>query len=217
MLQPAAGMRLYAFGDVHGRFDLFDAARRFIAGDVEQAKPERPFGIFLGDIVDRGPASAAVVECLARQDFPIPFLVLRGNHEQMLLDALLEDGPLESWLRNGGVETLMSYDIALDECRDLGEAHSHHLYLEGGIALVAMAIVLAVGLFERRALRVGIAGGVPLGVAYGINGFTEIGQFAAGVALHLTELAVALAVFALWWRTRRHGRYTSTDPPEGGA
>lgn len=98
--------------------------------------------------------------------------------------------------------------------RGLGEAHSHHLYLEGGIALLAMAIVLAVGLFDRRALQVGVAGGVPLGVAYGINGFTEIGQFAAGVALHLTELAVALAVLVLWWRARRYGR---GDPDEGGA
>ncbi len=123
-LQPAAGMRIYAFGDVHGRFDLFDAARRFIAGDVAQARPERPFAIFLGDIVDRGPASAAVVQSLAEQDFPVPFLVLRGNHEQMMLEALLEDGPLESWLRNGGVETLMSYDVALDECRDLGDVRT---------------------------------------------------------------------------------------------
>jgi hypothetical protein len=98
--------------------------------------------------------------------------------------------------------------------RGLGEAHSHHLYLEGGIALIAMAIVLAVGLFERRALQVGMAGGVPLGVAYGINGFTEIGQFAAGVALHLSELVVALGVLVLWWRARRYGR---ADPDEGGA
>jgi hypothetical protein len=98
--------------------------------------------------------------------------------------------------------------------RGLDEPHSHHLYLEGGIALIAMAIVLAVGLFERRALQVGMAGGVPLGVAYGINGFTEIGQFAAGVALHLTELVVALAVLGLWWRARR--RYGTADPDEGG-
>jgi hypothetical protein len=98
--------------------------------------------------------------------------------------------------------------------RGLGEAHSHHLYLEGGIALVAMAIVLAVGLFERRALQVGVAGGVPLGVAYGINGFTEIGQFAAGVALHMTELVVAVALLVAWWRARRYG---AADPDEGGA
>jgi hypothetical protein len=98
--------------------------------------------------------------------------------------------------------------------RGLGEAHSHHLYLEGGIALIAMAIVIGVGMFERRALQVGVAGGVPLGVAYGINGFTEIGQFAAGVALHMTELAVALVVLVLWWRARRYG---PADPDEGGA
>jgi hypothetical protein len=95
----------------------------------------------------------------------------------------------------------------------LDEPHSHHLYVEGGIALIAMAIVLAVGLFERRALDVGVAGGVPLGVAYGINGFWEIGQFAAGVALHMTELVVALVVLVLWWRARRYGR---GDPDEGG-
>jgi serine/threonine protein phosphatase 1 len=124
VLKPAAGMRIYAFGDIHGRFDLFDAARRFVATDVAQASTERPFAIFLGDVVDRGPASAAVVQSLAEQDFPVPFLVLRGNHEQMMLDALREDGPLESWLRNGGVETLMSYDVSLEECRDLGDVRN---------------------------------------------------------------------------------------------
>lgn len=104
-----AGMRVYAFGDIHGRFDLFDLARRFVAADLLEARPDRPFAVFLGDLIDRGPGSADVLEALSTGQFPIPYLVLRGNHEQMLLDALTSDGPLEAWLRNGGVETLHSY------------------------------------------------------------------------------------------------------------
>jgi serine/threonine protein phosphatase 1 len=120
-LRPAAGMRVYAFGDVHGRFDLFDAARRFVVSDIEQARPERPFALFLGDVIDRGPSSAAVVECLAQGDFPVPALTLRGNHEQMMLEAMGDDVALEGWLKNGGVETLMSYNVSLEDCRDLAD------------------------------------------------------------------------------------------------
>ena len=104
-----AGMRIYVFGDIHGRFDLFDLARRFVAADLLECVPDRPFAVFLGDLIDRGPGSADVIEALSTGQFPIPYLVLRGNHEQMLLDSLTSAGPLDAWLRNGGVETLQSY------------------------------------------------------------------------------------------------------------
>ena len=47
-----------------------------------------PTTIFLGDYVDRGPASAAVIERLVRRDFPTPIVTLRGNHEDILVGLL---------------------------------------------------------------------------------------------------------------------------------
>jgi serine/threonine protein phosphatase 1 len=72
--------------------------------------------IFLGDYVDRGPDSSAVVELLlgfqASQIEGQICVFLRGNHEQMLLDFI--SNPVKngaSWLRNGGGATLASYGV----------------------------------------------------------------------------------------------------------
>lgn len=144
---PAAGMRLYVFGDIHGRFDLFAAARRFVADDVAQRQPDRPLAVFLGDLIDRGLGSAEVVEALSTNDFPIPSVVLRGNHEQMLLEGLTEDRPLEAWLRNGGVATLHSYGLSaetfesLDEVRDAirRSVPAHHWAFLNGLGTSAIS------------------------------------------------------------------------------
>lgn len=144
---PAPGMRLYVFGDVHGRFDLFCAARRFVAEDVALRRPARPLAVFLGDLIDRGPGSADVLEALATGDFPVPCVVLRGNHEQMLLDGLAVDKPLEAWLRNGGVATLTSYGIPVDTFENLDDVRvairqyvpEHHMAFLGGLGSSAVS------------------------------------------------------------------------------
>jgi serine/threonine protein phosphatase 1 len=61
------------------------------------------------------------VQALSSGDFPVPFVVLKGNHEQMFLDGLSQDGPLDAWLRNGGVATLVSYGIAVDTLASLDD------------------------------------------------------------------------------------------------
>lgn len=144
---PATGMRLYVFGDVHGQFDLFEAGRRFVADDVTLRRPERPLAVFLGDLIDRGPGSAEVVQALATGDYPVPSVTLRGNHEQMLLDGLVEDRPLEAWLRNGGVATLESYAIPVDTFETLDDVRvairstvpPHHLAFLENLATSAVS------------------------------------------------------------------------------
>jgi serine/threonine protein phosphatase 1 len=105
-----AGLRLYAVGDNHGRADLLDELATRIADDVANA-PAQAVTVFLGDYVDRGPASAAVVERLSRGDFPTPICALRGNHEEVLLRFLEDETVLESWREFGGLETLHSYGV----------------------------------------------------------------------------------------------------------
>lgn len=111
------GRRIYAVGDIHGRLDLLDALLDKIAEDDAQRGRSETGIIFLGDLVDRGPDSAGVVErlrLLAGQDGRLRFLT--GNHEEIFLKALSGDAQsLRLLIRVGGKETLFSYGITPDE------------------------------------------------------------------------------------------------------
>ena len=84
--------------------------------------------LFVGDYIDRGENSCAVVEKMLelRDERGENAIFLRGNHEQMLLDALDKSAPPELsedgqfavfdditllWLQNGGADTLLSYGL----------------------------------------------------------------------------------------------------------
>ena len=108
------GMRAYAVGDIHGRLDLLDdLLGRIDADDGRRARAETTI-IFLGDLVDRGPDSAGVVERLRLLSEPgrrVRFLA--GNHEEILLQSL--DGDLKALrllCRIGGRETALSYGLS---------------------------------------------------------------------------------------------------------
>jgi serine/threonine protein phosphatase 1 len=103
-------LRIYAVGDIHGRADLLEALARRIEDELASA-PVEALTIFLGDYVDRGLQSSAVVESLSRGVFPTPFHALRGNHEDILLRFLEDASVLERWRKFGGVETLHSYGV----------------------------------------------------------------------------------------------------------
>lgn len=113
---PEVDGMLYAVGDLHGRVDLLEAMMARLLDDVV-GLPERPANIpklvFVGDVIDRGPDTRAVIEFLmaVRQwpEFETQFVA--GNHEMMLL--LFLDQPVKgrSWLRHGGYETLLSYGL----------------------------------------------------------------------------------------------------------
>jgi serine/threonine protein phosphatase 1 len=82
-----------------------------LAGEVIFA--DTPF-VFLGDYVDGGHQTAEVVERLMDYQTRYPHWVfLQGNHEDMLLDALvyrsLTYGNPAMWWQQGGKETAASY------------------------------------------------------------------------------------------------------------
>ena len=108
-----AGCRAYAIGDVHGRLDLLDRLLANIERDMASREPRRTFIIFLGDLIDRGPDSAGVVERLRTYRNPDAKLVfLGGNHEEVLLNILAgKRDVLPSWLKFGGSECAASYGI----------------------------------------------------------------------------------------------------------
>ena len=109
------GLRIYALGDVHGCDGALAEAHERIERDLRDRPPEDWRVIHVGDYIDRGPDSRAVIERLIDRLGRGRCYCLRGNHEQMAIDVLLEAGERagELWLRNGGVETLASYGLDL--------------------------------------------------------------------------------------------------------
>lgn len=118
MAPPAIppGERVYAIGDVHGRLDLLTGLLSRIDRDESARGAAATRFIFLGDLVDRGPQSAAVVDHVLTRDWAgRPVDVLQGNHEEVFLVAL--NGDLEAmrfWLRIGGADTMASYGTPRD-------------------------------------------------------------------------------------------------------
>ena len=108
------GERVYAIGDVHGRLDLFDALLEQVEEDCAGRGAADVRIVLLGDLVDRGPDSAAVVDRAANWDRGFGEMVaLLGNHEAAMLASLEgERRWLEAWLGFGGHETLLSYGLS---------------------------------------------------------------------------------------------------------
>lgn len=98
-------------GDVHGMAALLDTLLDRIAAEP-QARSARI--VLVGDLIDRGPDSAAVlrrVHALCRTA-PSQVICLMGNHERMMLDFLARPVTAAArWLTAGGQETLNSFGI----------------------------------------------------------------------------------------------------------
>lgn len=96
-------IRTLVISDIHGCYDEFEALLSK-AGYC----PEEDKLILLGDYVDRGLKSMQAVEQIKSLQREHGAIVLKGNHDQMFVDAMLnnEDG---LWLNNGGFQTVESY------------------------------------------------------------------------------------------------------------
>ncbi|MBH5323416.1 metallophosphoesterase [Aurantiacibacter sediminis] len=108
-----AGQRVYAVGDIHGRADLFAALADAIDAEIAECDADgiQCHIILLGDLVDRGPDSAGVIDQAKAWGKRRSVRTLIGNHEEMFLDAFESKDVLRHFLRHGGRETLMSYGI----------------------------------------------------------------------------------------------------------
>lgn len=103
---------VYGIGDVHGMNDLLTSLLAAIESDASaRGLPAKV--VFLGDVVNRGAQTRQVLDrLLAGPTRPgDEWIVLRGNHEQMMLDALTDGsvGTFQRWLKMGGLQTLASY------------------------------------------------------------------------------------------------------------
>lgn len=105
-------MAVLAIGDIHGCPATLDALLARLAPAVDDHL------IFIGDYIDRGPDSKAVIERLLELEEASEAgagtrcTFLRGNHDQMMLDYVdfpADHNVYELWAINGGLTTLDSY------------------------------------------------------------------------------------------------------------
>lgn len=98
----ASDRRIF-IGDVHGHYDGLMKLMEAIAPDAADQV------YFVGDLIDRGPKSAQVIEFVRQHDYHC----VLGNHEQLLLEAFpdsrVSQMALQAWLQSGGQTTVASY------------------------------------------------------------------------------------------------------------
>lgn len=136
--------RILAIGDVHGCSRALDALLLAVAPTADDVV------VTLGDYVDRGPDSAGVIDRLIRLATTCHLVPLRGNHEEMMMDARRSPELLSLWQACGGKTALASYGSGggdapslasvpdahwafLDRaCRDLYQTVDH-FFVHGGV------------------------------------------------------------------------------------
>jgi serine/threonine protein phosphatase 1 len=96
----------YAIGDIHGCIKTLEKLiNRIVNND------KNPSFYSVGDLIDRGPDAKAVLDFLMDLKKNYPVQVVRGNHEEMMLNALSQES--ESWFFNGADKTLLSFQNSL--------------------------------------------------------------------------------------------------------
>lgn len=96
-------MAIYVTSDAHGHVRPLDRLLSRVSLTDEDTL------YVLGDMIDRGPEPVEVIRLVRR----VPGArVLMGNHERMMLDALLHEGDaeLDLWALNGGYTTAAGLD-----------------------------------------------------------------------------------------------------------
>lgn len=162
------GERVYAIGDIHGRLDLLNDLLTSIDRDDEARGPACTTLILLGDLIDRGPYSASVVERAIRlQAASDRFHAIKGNHEEVMLGALSGDASaMRLFLRVGGIQTLESYGVGLDDLPPGEELETVIARMQAAIPrdhadyLAAMADKVEIG--DYLFVHAGIRPGVPI-------------------------------------------------------
>ncbi|HED4182238.1 TPA: protein-serine/threonine phosphatase [Enterobacter mori] len=135
MYQKIEGDRwrhVWVVSDIHGCYQwLMDALKH------RHFNPYEDLLISVGDIIDRGPDCE---KCLQLMDEKW-FRAVRGNHEQMALDAI-ENNDFALWMSNGGIwfsalEDKRNALRLLNACRDL--PHIIEITCANGLNVIAHA------------------------------------------------------------------------------
>jgi calcineurin-like phosphoesterase family protein len=97
----------YVIPDLHGRYDLLEEA---LASIEKRSGGDPGVIVTIGDYVDKGPESKAVIDRLLKGVFPGWSLVtLKGNHDAIMVEALRDPAKMAGWMKEGGDAALASY------------------------------------------------------------------------------------------------------------
>ncbi|PTX17441.1 serine/threonine protein phosphatase 1 [Halanaerobium congolense] len=96
-------MAEYVIGDIHGEIEELEIILEKINYDSDQDKL-----IFVGDYIDRGANSYQVYKYIKKLNNGRN-IFLRGNHEEMMIDAVLNENNVNLWYQNGGRKTEASF------------------------------------------------------------------------------------------------------------
>ncbi|MGQ3292460.1 MAG: metallophosphoesterase family protein [Shinella sp.] len=159
---------IYAIGDIHGCLDALLALEARILADVRQSGVQDPLLIYLGDYIDRGPDSKAVLSHIARQDHGdgIERIALCGNHDDTFLRFIHDPANNAAWMNVGGDATLRSYGLGElahlrrpEELADIGPMLRATIPNEHVTLLENLPVMATIGtcLFVHAGIRPGIA------------------------------------------------------------
>lgn len=112
--------RHLAIGDIHGCFKSLRTLVDFVGVDSDDTL------ITLGDYVNRGPNTNAVLDWLIQRHATGKLIALRGNHEIMMLNAREDEKSYRTWLDVGGRDTLQSYSPNGGQVETATDIPDHH-------------------------------------------------------------------------------------------
>ena len=95
-------MKYFVVGDIHGCIRQLNKL-------LNEWSPEKGRLVFLGDYVDRGEDSLAVIQTVQQYVHEHGAIALGGNHEQLFLDWLEDPVEADVFVMNGGVQTIDSF------------------------------------------------------------------------------------------------------------
>lgn len=157
---------VYAIGDLHGAFDEFLIAEARIKNDL-QSFSRKALVILLGDLVDRGPHSAQLLDYLVSSR-PKEFhrIAICGNHDSAFLDFTMCPRDNMAWLDYGGRETLRSYGIDIQYLIAHGGVEALTTAVESAVPSehinLLKSLPISVQIDDVLFVHAGIAPGVPL-------------------------------------------------------
>ena len=93
--------KAFVISDIHGMYHHL--------GKILQYWGRKDKLIILGDLVDRGIDSLAVVQKLMNLTKEHDVTFIMGNHDQMLLDYIETPSNYERYFRNGAETTILSF------------------------------------------------------------------------------------------------------------
>ena len=100
--------KTYAIGNIHGCNEQLKTLLSAL-----NIQPDDTL-IYLGDVIDRGADSKGVLDTIMHYQILCHVILIKGNHEEMMLGAVYEREYLKYWLKFGGTETLQSYGVTID-------------------------------------------------------------------------------------------------------